>query len=205
MKDAIIVQQASGQCVPMLEKTVYNHLMYAKRHNMDYLAYFGEIQPDRWHPSWCKLVLILDELKRGREIVFWLDADSAIVKMDVDLRNALPKEMEQAIAVVECERPCKHLNIGVMYIRNGKKVRELFEKILSIGPVIFPTVHPWHEQLILMNLVSSHEYDNIIAKIDFKWNSTSSLSNDTTEPVVKAWHGEGDLVQRLEKMRNYLQ
>lgn len=184
MQDAIIIQQASGWCLPLIKKTMAHHAAYAKRHSMDYELHLGEKQPKGWNPIWSKIVVCLEELRREREILFWLDADTVIADPSVDLRESLVLEKEM-IGLVRHPGPPIHLNFGVIMIRNGPTVTKLFEEMMRVGP----DGHPWHDQSVFLTLIKKPEYESLPVVIDDKWNAVAKHHN-CANPVIKAWHGD---------------
>lgn len=89
--DAILLQCAMGDHIPLMELTRERHEAYARAHGMDYLCHIGPKQSER-HPCWDKIPILLEVLRHGRHReIFWLDADALIVDMQRDLREALPE------------------------------------------------------------------------------------------------------------------
>lgn len=197
MRDAILIQQASGEHVALLRLTMERHVRYAERHGMDYVAYFGEVQPEGWHPVWSRSVLCLDELARGRKFVFSVDADAAIVDEATDLRQALPVGDERGvIGLVQHPGPPVHLNCGVMLMRNGSLVRRLLVWVIRNGP----GGPPWYEQAILNEIVVKRpEFEGVVVRVNEQWNSTYQV-NESSDPVIKAWHGGWPVAQKLAWM-----
>jgi hypothetical protein len=201
MKDAILIQQASGEHGAMLWLTMARHRLYAERHGMDYVAYFGEAQPEWWHPVWSRAMLCLDELARGREFVFCVDADAVIVDEGADLREALAFSVEGrgVIGLVEHPGPPRHLNCGVMLWRNGEKAIALLMEMIRLGPG-WP---PWYEQAILNEVVQRPEFEGVVQHLSDRWNSTYQV-NEASEPIIMAWHGGWPVGMKLEWMRECL-
>lgn len=166
---------------------------------MDACFCFSEYQPTGWPVAFTKTILCLEEMKKGREIIFWLDADTLIVDHKTDLRDAFKGCDKEMIGAVRHPGPPIHLNIGVMLIKNGPTVRKLFGTILEHGP----DGHPWWDQSVFLKLIKKPEFEDLPIVIDNKWNSTYKV-NESLTPIIKAWHGINPPVKRLGMMLDEL-
>lgn len=202
INDAVILQQVYANTfgslkIPaavfnnMLRMTYLRHSAYAIAHHMDYYNIQGDYAPDMLSEagSWAKVAMIDDSLKKGYQYVFWIDADAAIVDFETDLRDAV-KDCEWGA----CEHdPAKskwlaslkidkHINVGVMYIKNTPGACKFIEMWRSA----YPGPPRWAEQGAFNKLLV--EYPGIVKVIDDKWNSTVRVS-EVPKPVVCGWHG----------------
>ncbi|MEO8428675.1 MAG: glycosyltransferase family 9 protein [Verrucomicrobiota bacterium] len=182
---AILIQQATGAYIQMLNLSGEQHNAYAARHDLSFWAVRGSVQLDR-PPVWDKVLLIHMMLAAGFELVVWLDADTLIVRPDVDLRRALP----DGPPIGMCRNPLPwgtqpwHYNAGVIFVRNTKAARLFFDNVRNAGPV----EHSWQEQAKMNEL--SQQYPDVVQSVDNKWNCTRGV-NPTRDPVIRAWHGKG--------------
>lgn len=195
----LIIQQGDGEHREMLAVSDKWHEAYAKRHDMDYWIVYGRTQIER-HPIWDKIQMIREALKKHYELIVWLDADTLIVDVNEDLRNA----MSEFNYVGMCkhflpwdDQPW-HYNAGVIFVRNGERTKNFFDNVWKAGPL----EHPWQEQVRMME--QGRLMPGIIQELDAKWNSQKD-NNPSPNPVIKAWHNERGRVlsmsDHLEKIK----
>jgi len=191
--NAILIQQATGFYTQMLDLTGELHAAYAAQHGLTFWSIRGAVQVER-PPTWNKILLIQMALWTGFELVVWLDADTLIVRPEVDIRGALI----DGPPIGMCRNPLPlgdqpwHYNAGVMFVRNTKAARVFFDRVWNAGPLD----HPWQEQVRMNELC--REYPEAIQPTDNKWNSTTGV-NPTRDPVIRAWHGKGHQALGLMK------
>jgi ADP-heptose:LPS heptosyltransferase len=190
---AVVIQQASGIYTRMLDLTGDRHSTYAAKHDLTFWSVRGDVQFDR-PPVWNKVLLIQMALRAGFEFVVWLDADTLIVRPEVDVRAALP----YGPPIGMCRNPLPlgnqpwHYNAGVIFVRNTTESRAFFDAVWNGGPV----AHPWQEQARMNEL--SHKFTDTIQPVDGRWNSTKGV-NPAPDPVILAWHGQGKkAIQRMK-------
>lgn len=202
MRDAIIIQQAytpdtdcAGSFSDMLRITMQRHATYARSQKMDYVAYFGDYCNEKGLSTggWHKIKMILDCLEKGYEYVFWIDTDAAIVDMEHDLRQAFTDKY-----IGCCEHNANgipaHLNVGVMFVKNGEGVKEFMKGWWGA----FPGDPRWMEQGAFNDLSKKHP--ELVFKMDDKYNATVNV-NMCENPVIVGWHGmqTKDRVVRMKK------
>jgi hypothetical protein len=61
-----------------------------------------------------------------------------------------------------------------------------------------PVSHPWQDQVRILELARDMPF--IVKRLDDKWNSTEGC-NPSPEPVIKAWHGVGNVSRRYHEMK----
>jgi hypothetical protein len=182
----VLVQQASGVHLQMLSITQQLHDTYATRHSLTFCCIRGRVQSDR-PPAWDKIRLIQMMLASGAELVVWLDADTLIVRPEVDVRTAL----QDGAPIGMCRNPAPwedqlwHYNSGLIVVRNARAARWFFDEVWRIGPV---GNHPWQEQARINELARQHA--NFVQRLDDKWNCTKGV-NPVRNPIIRAWHGQG--------------
>jgi ADP-heptose:LPS heptosyltransferase len=190
----MLLQQASGRYTRMLDVSGSSHNAYAARHGLTFCAVRGDLQCER-AAHWNKVLLIQRALENGFELVVWLDADTLIVNLEADLREALG----DGPPIGMCRHPIPweeqpwHFNSGVIFVRNTPLAHEFFQRVWDAGPV----QHRWQEQLRI-NQVSG-QMPAAVQAIDAKWNSTLNV-NACKNPVIQAWHGidHADTVRRMK-------
>jgi hypothetical protein len=181
-----LVQQASGVHLQMLDISYDVHNAYAARHGLSFCCVRGPVQADR-HPFWDKVRLIQMMLATGFELVVWLDADTLIVRPDVDMRTAL----RSGGPIGMCRNPLPygdqpwHYNAGVIVARNTGTSRWFFDEVWRAGHV---NHHPWQEQARMNELIRQHPH--LVQQLEDKWNCTKGV-NTARNPIIRAWHGQG--------------
>jgi len=212
INDAVILQQVyantwgslniPASCMNnMLRMTYLRHTAYAIAHKMDYVNIMGDIFPNMLSEagSWAKVGMIKEYLGKGYQYVFWVDADAAIEDFDTDLRDAV-KEVEWGACEHDPDKSeylrkanvPKHINIGVMYIKNTEGTKKFVDMWLNT----YPGISRWAEQGSFNDLMV--EYPGVVGKIDDKWNATLKV-NEVEKPVVRGFHGL-PYKQRYEEM-----
>lgn len=160
------------------------HAEYCRRHSFAFLSWRGKVldRPEKG-PTWCRLQLMENAFDNGADYVVVLDADTIIVDMKADFRDALPADKK--IGMVKHPKGWRtrpwHWNCGVMVARRDTK--GFWKQVIKAGHVIGQC---WNEQG-RVNLISETAPD-LIHEIDAKWNSADHI-NPCPNPVVKAWHG----------------
>jgi len=171
----------------MLELTSRHHAAYCAKHGLVYWPVIGDVQFSR-PPHWNKIVLIRHALACGFDLVVWLDADTLIVRDDVDVRTALGDGPPLGMArhpISESSSTDGHSNSGVMILRNTPRVQEFFHEVWTAGPL---SNHPWMEQARIHDRLKN--FPGLLQRLDDRWNSTFEV-NESSAPVIKAWHGLG--------------
>jgi len=199
MTDTVLIQQATGDCVTMLELAAGRHAAYCARHGITYWPVLGDVQFSR-PPHWNKIVLIQHALALGFATVAWLDADTLIVRDQEDFRTALdpaggPLAMSLHPANHSSGAP-EHWNSGVMFLRNTPRVREFFQAVWDAGPL---GPHCWHEQARMLDLLP--RFPGLVQRLDDRWNATETVT-EVPDPIIKAWHGAG--LEALNPMHHEL-
>lgn len=171
----------------MLELSAGRHAAYCQKYGLTYWPVLGNVQFARTS-HWNKIVLVRHALDLGFETVIWLDADTLIVRDDVDIRTALYGEKPLALALHPSPAPgglLAHWNSGVMVMRNTARTREFFDAVWAGGPL---ENHIWQEQARILDLLPS--FPDLVQRLDDRWNSTVGLT-EVPDPIIKAWHGSG--------------
>lgn len=188
MSTTILIQQAGGRCVPLLDMTAGRHAAYCARHGITYWAVQGDVQFSR-PPGWNKIPLIQRALEMGFQNVVWMDADAVIVRDEVDMRSALGDGGPLGMALHPTpglnDSPT-HYNSGVMIMRNAPRVREFFQAVWEGGPL--ENRHRWTEQARILKLLP--QFSNLVQRLDDRWNSTRDVT-EVPDAIIKAWHGYG--------------
>ena len=208
LKDAVIIQQAYqiGPFSDMLRLTYQRHAAYAWAHGMEYWPLSATLLPDKWPGGWGKIWLMRLMLDQGYEQVFYIDTDAAIVDMECDLRDALPKD--KLIGAVEHWAPDwfpqfdipRHYNVGVLFLRNSPMTCALLDDWVSRFPG-----HPrWMEQGAFNEMIAEEQYADMFHPMDARWNATYNV-NEVEDACIRGWHGVMPEVKRLAMMKEVFQ
>ncbi len=203
--NAVIIQHVySNSCfADMLRLCIQRHMAYAASHNMDYWALQGGLH--RLHipeaGAWSKIDLMKMALEDGYEYVFWIDADATIMDFNTDLRDSVKDIHIGACAhdpaksdYLKSLNIARHVNVGVMYLRNTEQTRSFIQAWYDS----YPGIPRWAEQGSFNNLLVN--MPGIVTEIDDKWNATVNV-NMVEKPVVKGYHGVMPVIDRFGLMR----
>lgn len=204
--DCVIIQQASGDYIPLLQLTVSRHLSYCQMHEMDYWPIFGEARPATIEhfanqmPHYDRVFLINQALEAGYEKVIWLDADCVILGNE-DMRAGVPR---YGIGALWCEaqwgdpEQYDHFCTGALYVAEcGAKV------FLATWLYTDEKKHGWVDQHPFNLLTREERFKDVVKPISRHWHAImpNFLPEDESVPQVVAFHGYGDLEQRLNAMQ----
>ena len=197
MNDALIIQMcnSSGEFFDSMRLTYQRHATYALSHKMDYWHIMGDMCPDRLRGGWDKVNIINKALEAGYEKIFWIDADACIVDMQADIRDGLIGDIGACIH--DANGIPKHHNVGVLFIKNGEKMREFFTDWWNS----YPGTVQWMEQGAFNDLLASEKYKDLLFQLDDRYNATVNV-NMVQNPVIIGWHGVRPLTLRYSMMRD---
>ncbi|MEZ5786874.1 MAG: hypothetical protein R3D62_10530 [Xanthobacteraceae bacterium] len=191
----IIVTSFNGRFEGIASHTVPRMQAYAERHGFD-------LQVTRYgrtggRPYWMKITSIRRALDGSHDIVFWIDADALIVRLEFDVRLALP--MDKDLGMV-WHSPggvdsCSHFNAGIIAVRNGTWSRDFFRRVSESK-----LKHHWQDQAAMLHLLG---YDAVLgigpdrpdapdrahlAHLDPAWNSIPGVAS-VRDPIIHHWAG----------------
>lgn len=211
MNDMVIIQQAykrhewpaQAEYMPGLDLVAARHQAYATKWKIDYLVVRGEVRAD-FLPNcggWAKLELVRQMLKKGYKYVAWIDVDAMIVDMNTDLREGCPEGLGMVLHTGP-GAPGPHLNVGVMLMQNTERVRQFFDEWISRYPGT--NEFPWYEQGEAHKMAHDPKWQDVVIRIDNKWNSCLYAQTYVENQVIAGWHGMGTPAQRVAQMRQYM-
>lgn len=198
MNNAILIQQIypNTEGVKLLELTQARHQAYCDKWQIDYQCVYDNPIPnsDPLKGSWGKIKLMQAALYKDYAFVFWLDADTIIADLDMDLRNAI-----EPFKIGACWHripQLNHWNVGALYVDNSQESREFISAWLEE----YPGTAQWLEQGAFNNLAMLNK---TVVTISDKWNATL---NHTMVPdaVVLGFHGYGTTQERYQAMQDTL-
>lgn len=109
-----------------------NHQSYANTFNIDYKFY---IRNDLANPFFTKCYSILDAFNQGYEYVIWIDDDAFFIDHSWNCLAIFQQYQEDVIVTqgrTNKKSGITFFNNGIMFIRNTKNMRDLFESIPNI-------------------------------------------------------------------------
>jgi hypothetical protein len=199
MNNAVLIQQVwegdydLGDYSPLLELTRERNEEYCKRHDFDFLTIIGTADlkyTDVRKGCWTKIELIQRAMEQGYEYIVWLDPDTLIKDMDIDLRLGCI----DGIGVCWQRIPqLNHWNTGVIYVRNSIEAKKFIDEWFAT----YPGEPQWMEQGEFNKLAMKSK---VVQTISDRWNATLNYSM-VPDAVVLGFHGYGNAKQRLESMR----
>jgi hypothetical protein len=195
---ALIIQHANDGCCEQLEVAFSRHSEYARLQGFDYWCLTGDIVPER-QVGWTRILLLRRALRLGYDYMVWLDADTLIVDLNTDLREA----GSEFNIIGMCRHPMSwgkhnwHYNDGVIFLKNNPQSRNVVLNVWNSGP----SNHRWQEQDRLM--AHWEKSPDSISPIDNRWNA-QSRSSPSDKPVIRAWHNFGSSANRAKLMRDEL-
>ena len=109
-----------------------NHQQYADFHKIDYKFHLSN---GLSNPYFTKCYAILDSFKKGYEYVFYIDDDAFFINKHWDCLSIFKKYGEDVIVTqgrTNKKSGITLFNNGVMFIRNTKKMNQLFSEIPNV-------------------------------------------------------------------------
>lgn len=192
MNKSLLIQQVYPKrgFRSLLVETFDRNTKYCEEHDIDYMAIMSEIL-DAQKGGWDKLGHIKNALDIY-ELVIWLDADAIIYDLTRDLKT-VPNPPD-TIGAVKYFLPAPHLNVGVLYFRNGERVKRFVSDWLER----YPGQGSWAEQMVFNSMK-----DKTVFSLPMEWNRIYD-HNPSANPVVLGFHGFSDAKYRLELMKKVL-
>lgn len=197
MNDAILIQQIYPDTpgVKLFDLTREHHQVYCDRFNIDYQCLIDDPAPhfDKNLGQWAKIELISQAMRHYTDII-WLDADTLIKDIDVNIRYAIQTHKIGACWQRIPQFPLGHWNTGALYIHNCDRTRAFMDAWIDAYP---PPNDGWLEQGIFNRL--GREMGTVVTLSD-KWNATIDVSM-VPDAVVLGFHGQGNPENRYNVMR----
>jgi hypothetical protein len=177
-----LIQNATGNYLPLLHSTIPWHAAYCERHNIVYLPSFGNLCPKQ-HPIWSRYPLLISALQSGLfDIVIWMDADAVIADPSTSLADA--SHEFQNIGMACHPSPAFKFNAGVMFVRCGRPSLHFLQSVWNRGHIDNP--QGWEDQPSIGDTARKTGF--VLDKVADKWNSTPWMNN-VPHPVVRSYHG----------------
>jgi hypothetical protein len=147
MKKRVIATASIGHHEELSSLAQSNLEKYAELHGYDISNCRNTLDSTR-PPAWSKVLLIL-ELMKSYEEIFWIDADAIILNDTADISSIVKEDSDLGWVYHEYENQSSP-NSGVMFIRVNARTKRLFELANEQRDLDH---HPWWEQAALMRLI----------------------------------------------------
>jgi len=195
MNNTVLIQQIYPDTpgVKMLELTRAHHQAYCDKWDMDYWCEISNPLPtyDVALGSWGKIGLIFQAMDQGYRNIIWLDADTLIVDLQTDLRDAI--QLNKIGACWHRIPQLNHWNVGALYIDNTPETFAFVDEWLAS----YPPKPQWLEQGEFNRLARQ---SRTVVTLSDKWNSTLDVSM-VPDAVVLGFHGQGNTEYRYNLMK----
>lgn len=175
------------------------HRAYAALCDADYEYFVGYKDP-RAHPTWNRIIMMLDAFERGYKKIVWLDADTLVVKPEENIfegtSDTAPLLMTRVLSA-HVEIPWKDdpfwdcYNDGVLIANDSPHARAALTFAWENRRSPF---EPWHvpgmpELDWLLDYVFDHP--DSVEQLDGRWNWMGYPQEcPREEAVILAWHGQ---------------
>ncbi len=198
-----ICSLGAGPHAELLDVSAETFRLYADRHGYDVVLHHDLLAPDR-PASWSKVLAILDAFGRY-DVVFWIDADAAIVDASRDVADELTGR--SIVGLVAHEYDGQQIpNCGVMVVRRSRRSRRLLEEMWEQTDLL---EHKWWENAALLRLlgyelepavrlVAPSRISRRVQFIDPGWNSV--LVDPAPHPRINHYPGRSQ-EYRLQHLR----
>jgi hypothetical protein len=200
MNNAILFQHilSNSGCAEWLALTAPITLRYCVKHQIDYQLIMAT--RDDAYGHWEVPKYIKAFLEMGYSSVIYLDADTLIVDMETDLREAI---VPDKIGAVWFELPTYAIyNAGAFYASNTPTVRAFVDAWLSKMPGGGMNRFPFTgEQGVFTQLGKAM---GAINRLDNKWNSEDGITG-SDHKVVWGLHGFPDRIGPMQQYINSLE
>ena len=197
MNAAIVQIGVGGDYAGMVEDHRARHESYCKRWGFDFIPV-----TEMADPRWGRLTMVRDLLDKY-EYVVYLDSDTLVANLDVDLRDALPcGDYGMVMHPFSWPYGSSHWNAGVVYARST----EMTKLFLTAAYVArFPDPEHWLEQNSINHLLWFHpKWQAGLVTLPHVFNCNIH-NQDWRGVIVAAWHGYlgKDTVGRRRAMREW--
>lgn len=209
----IMATMGLGRHRELLEVTQPSFERYATIHGYELQIPEADPAPERRHKQWSKVAFI-NSLLPTCDLLFWIDADAAIVDPSVDIATALPRR--RFLGLTEHRYDGQSVpNTGVMIVRGGSLGRQFFEEVWDHTEYLETR---WHDNAAVLTMFG-YAFDPEASpmycrpgpvtpwrrRTYFLGNEWNSLPQDMA-PSPRILHVTGSFAfeERLERLRGAL-
>ena len=180
----IIFQQFDSSFEKIRDIVVPNNKKYCNRYDIEYYEFISkdEVYVNKYEKYWTKIKLVYQLINSTDiEWILMLDGD-ALLLPDYDI-NIIPRiiSKNKDIGICRISDSLEHcfwnINIGAVFFRNTKFVKDILSEMLKIGEEAKYSIY---EQPVLQNMLFKN-YMNILEKTE---NFSSTAFNHTGGPFV---------------------
>jgi hypothetical protein len=202
----VLCSIGAGPHAELLEISGQTFGIYAERHGYD-LALRTELAAPERPASWSK-VLVVQELLDTYDLVFWVDADAAIVDPSVDVADELDRRAQIGLVAHEYDGQVVP-NCGVMVVRSRRAARRFLRAVWERTSYVD---HKWWENAAVLDLLGYDLEPQVVLRrpspmlrrvqfLDRAWNSV--LVDESAHPRVRHYPGRSQ-EYRVERLRRDL-
>ena len=210
MNDAVIFHPYfTDDHLPMVELTRARHQVYADKHRFDLLHVdLRKVNPGVTKDDAQKeMVLYTYNLMNRYDFIAWLDLDTLIWDMNIDLRLAtsttgavrfqadkpLPS-LDEAMNNHHFGWYNNHLNCGIVYIRRNDFTVKFVEEWLSLARKI----GTWYSAQNAYNILAI-KYE--LHDLDVRWNYNRNRHGECHNPIVRGYHGYMGVDNKMREIK----
>ena len=145
---AVVTMAIGKEYQKTVQKTIENKRAYCEKHQYDFV--YGDMILDASRPiAWSKILLILEVMETSEcEWIFWSDADSLIMNMDICLEDIIDENYNFILT-----RDLNALNTGQFLIRNCEWSRTFLQAVYNRTDCIH---HPWWENQGVIKILEEY-------------------------------------------------
>jgi len=214
VSDLLIVQSVSADAEwqAYLDRQRPFHEAYAWACGADYQTFVG-VKERGVGAAWNRLPMFLDAFERGYERVLWMDADTLVVRPEVDVFAMTPNARPWVLPMSH-GMPWPGLrdayNDGVWMVRNTPESVRGIQWVWAQRSVAHRPHHTpgmWELNWVL-DYIAANDEDSLVERLDdrFNWRPWIGLP-PREEAIIMAWHGMGhaqrwpEFCDELSKLR----
>lgn len=188
----VLCSIGAGPHEELLDISGETFALYAERHGYE-LALRRELLTTERPPSWSR-ILLFQELFEEYDVVFWIDADAAIVDPTLDIADEL--EPRDLMGMVAHEYDGQVIpNCGVWVLRNHRATRRFLDAVWAHTEYL--DHHWWENAAVLeelgyqveprVEIVRPNRMRERVRHVDRGWNSI--LADPAPHPRVHHYPG----------------
>tara|TARA_R100000734_G_C3305253_1_gene95779 strand:+ start:549 stop:1142 length:594 start_codon:yes stop_codon:yes gene_type:complete len=115
---------------PEFSESIYEcNRRYYDKYNFDFI-YEKKVLTSERHPSWSKIILLQEYLKKDYDYVIWIDDDIIIMNYDIDFRDIITKYNPESIMVDDNNNLGRwNINAGMIVCKNDEKTKEMLKEV----------------------------------------------------------------------------
>jgi galactosyl transferase GMA12/MNN10 family len=197
MKPVVAIWGCGEHYGGMISDHTPRHLAYCEKFGFEFRAYTQFIDQSL-NVSWNKVLMLRNLLAEGVPYIVYMDADTMIQNMNLDLREATPPFAWLGLSAHPTAWLGRnfHYNCGVMYIRNVPVAHQFFD-------IVWQNRGKFEDEQTVMNaMLLDHRMQAGFVTLPHQWNANIN-SMPHHDAIIAAWHGYLFPPQRRMSMQQY--